>query len=242
MFVVTKAPDIHVQPTVEIKGQRAPTETGHSKQQQPPKKNDHSIASGESHVAPSQQVPQQTEQTEQKPVQPQQTQIERIVQADRNLPKGDRDRLAEALFEFSQVLDQANIAFGKANNIKVDEHGPLVKDLLTRRGKVSGIESAATEFEAHFRDSRQKWKYYRDQITAIFGDNPDNDAVILRGAVIEYARQLDSVLSLKDTTDEATLKAIFQPEEIRYDDAIRRFALWKSDCERRLEQARSALQ
>jgi hypothetical protein len=172
---------------------------------------------------------------------PPQSQLERLVETDKHLPKGDRDRLADALFDFAQILDQANTAWGKANRLKVDENGPFLKDLATRKSKASGIESAAKEFEKGFYSSRQKWKYYGDQIAVIFGDDPDNHATILRSAVDEYSHQVDSVLALKDT-DEANLKTILWPEDIRYDEAIRRFALWKSESEHRLEQVKSSLQ
>jgi hypothetical protein len=156
------------------------------------------------------------------------------------LSNGDRERLTDAFFEFSQVLDQATRAWGKANNIKADERGPLIKDLEARRSKVPELQSAAREFERSFHESRQKWKYYANQISFIFGDDPENHATILRNAIEEYGHQLDSVVTLKNI-EESNLKSILWPEEVRYNEAIRQFALWIRECEGRLEQAKSSL-
>jgi hypothetical protein len=161
-------------------------------------------------------------------------------EGNKTLSKGDRDRLTDAFFEFSQILDEANTAWGKANRIKVDESGPLLKDLEKRRSKIPEIESSAKEFEKHFYESRQKWKYYDVQISSIFGVDPDNHALILRNAVDEYATHLDSLLAIKNI-DELNLRKLLWVEDIRYDEAIQRFALWKQECERRLEQAKSSL-
>jgi hypothetical protein len=170
-----------------------------------------------------------------------QSQLDRLVETNKTLTKGDRDRLTDAFFEFSQLLDKANTIWAKANYLKVDERGPILKDLQARKGKIPGIEAAAKAFEKSFYESRQKWKYYEDQITVIFGEDPDNHALIVRNATDEYAGQLDSVLALKDA-NEATLKALLRPEDIRYDDAIHRFALWKSECEHRLERIKASIQ
>jgi hypothetical protein len=161
-------------------------------------------------------------------------------EASNTLSKGDRDRLTDAFFEFSKILDQANTAWGKANRIKIDESGLLRKDLETRKSRIPEILVSTGEFEKNFNESRQKWKYYGAQIGFIFGDDPDNHALILRNAVDEYANHLDSVLAIKDS-DETNLRKLLWVEDVRYEENIGRFALWKQGCELRLEQAKSSL-
>jgi hypothetical protein len=171
---------------------------------------------------------------------PDQRAITQPNESNSSLSQGDKERLSNAFFEFSQALDQANAAWGKANRLKSDESGAIRKDLETRRSKIPEIRAAAKEFEKAFNGSRQKWKYYGIQIAIIFGDDPDNHALVLRNAIDEYSNQLDAVLA-SNTADESQLKKLLWPEDVRYDDAIRRFALWKQGCELRLEQAKGSL-
>jgi hypothetical protein len=155
------------------------------------------------------------------------------------LTKVDRENLAKAFFEFSQVLDQANAAWGKANNLKSDESGPLGQNLVKRRSKIPEIQKAATDFNQNLINIRQKWNYYEIQTNAIFDENP-NDPLILLQIVNEYASELDAVLTIKNA-DDSQLQKVLRPEDIRYDEGIVRFSQWYQGCEQRLQQARSVL-
>jgi len=163
-------------------------------------------------------------------------------EASRNEPpaEGDRERLAEAFYEWSQILEGGNTAWGKANHLKVDEKGPFLQDLAKRKGKIPDIKMAAQQFAKHLIDSRNKWRYYEKEENQVFGDNVDNDANILPGALSEYDNQLDTVLASKETDNER-LKTIMWPEDLRYDEAIKNFAQWLQGCGRRLQTAREAI-
>jgi hypothetical protein len=170
-----------------------------------------------------------------------QSQIDTFVESNRKLSSGDRDRLANALFDFSEVMDQANTAWGKANHLKVQEHSEgIVKDLEARKRKIADIRASAREYERLFAQQREKWKYYANQINFIFGDNPDNNALILRNAVDEYAAHLDAVLATNNN-NEGEIKKLLWVEDIRYDEAIRNFALWNQYCARQLAQVKNSL-
>ncbi len=129
-------------------------------------------------------TPTQSEPTPQGALLPQPTtQLDKLIAIDSRLTKADREQLAAALLEFSQILDQANSVWGKANNVDTDLRP---NDFETRKVRLLALLPLAQGYSRNFYQERQKWHYYDRQIEYIFGDNPDNDAAIIEGAVTGY--------------------------------------------------------
>lgn len=149
------------------------------------------------------------------------------------------DRLTEVLFDLARVLDQASTVLVKASQLRGWQIGS--KELEIRRSKIPEIESAAKEYERAFSQRREKWKYFAGQINFIFGSNPDNDALIIRNAVDEYSNYIDGWLAITNKEDPRIQKLLWV-EDLRVEEALRRFALWNQDCERRLEQVKNSIQ
>ena len=176
-----------------------------------------------------------------------QTQLDRLIEANKHLSVGDRERLSDALFDFAGVLDQANTLWGKANLEggqlnQAWRSGSIVKDFEARRNTLREIDSSAKDFAKSFTRVREKWKYYPNQTNYIFGDNPDNSGPnTMINAVDEYSNHLDRWATIQNKAERPILD-LFETEQVRYDEAIRRFILWKQDCERRLEQMKNSIQ
>jgi len=179
-------------------------------------------------------------------VNPEQIQLEKLIEANRTLPKGDRDRLAEAFFSFAQIQDQANALWGKANRggaqlRQARSNGTFLKDFDKLKKDFRDIESSAKDYEKAFSQEREKWKYYQPQISYIFGDNPDNNALIIRNAIDEYSSFLDDWGRIQNKEDQK-IQELFLFEEPRFQDTINRFLFWKRDCDRRLGEMKSSIQ
>lgn len=177
-----------------------------------------------------------------------QTQAERVMQINKNLPKGDRDRLADVLYDFSKTLDQMTDLGYKANfelaQVSNDvRSGTIVSDYGEHKKTLRGISNPAKEMARSFLISReQKWQYYQDQMSYVFGDNPDNEgpnAII--NATEGYANALDQWSSIQDRGSKGalTLLSTAQEESDRY---LRTFFTWRQGCEARLAQMKQSIQ
>lgn len=178
---------------------------------------------------------------------PPQSQLDLLIEANKRLTTGDRERLANALFDFAAVLDQANKLWGRANQegAQLNQgwgNGSISKDFEAHRAKLREIDLSAKDFAKSFPLVREKWKYYSGQTNYIFGDNPDNDgpnAVI--NAVEAYSNYLDRWVRIENKDQRTTLE-LFEPIQNQFNDYIRRFALWRQASDRRLEQMKSSIQ
>ncbi len=177
-----------------------------------------------------------------------QTQAERLMQINKNLPKGDRDRLADVLYDFSKTLDQmidlgykANLEIGQVNNGVRSES--IVNDYEEHKKKLRGIASSAKEMARSFLISRQqKWRYYQDQMNYVFGDNPDNEgpnAII--NATGGYANALDQWSSIQDRGSKGALM-LLSTAQIESDRYLHTFFTWRQGCETRLAQVKQSIQ
>jgi hypothetical protein len=177
-----------------------------------------------------------------------QTQAERLMQINKNLPKGDRDRLADVLYDFSKTLDQmtdlgykANLELAQVNNGV--RSGSIVNDYEDHRKQLRGIATPAKEMARSFLISReQKWRYYQDQMRYVFGDNPDNEgpnAII--NATEGYANALDQWSSIQDRGSKGAL-TLLSTAQIESDRYLHTFFSWRQGCETRLAQMKQSIQ
>jgi hypothetical protein len=252
----TKLPDIPAEQPIATTTPQAPAEVGHSRKKSSANEGSKLPPAGERHIEPLQQVPQQAQQTNQQsdpPVsadQPStaQSQLERVVVANKNLPQGDRERLSNLLYEFSQTLDKMTALGYKANRevsqIGNEVHdGSIVKDYEVHLKTLREISDSGKKMAMAFLQAREteKWRYYSDQMGYVFGDNPDNlgpNSII--NATDSYATNLDQWSSIKDRENKAALNLLEAPR-IESERLLHTFFDWKGGCENRLEQMRQSI-
>lgn len=188
---------------------------------------------------PTQVVPQPVQQpvpTVNQPGRPL-TQLERLAETNRRFSEPDRAHFSEALYDFAGIEDQANVVWGKANNVDTDLNGI---DIATRKTRLTGVLLVAKDYEKSFRTARQKWHYFEDQVVYIFGDNPDNDAAVISNAADKYLYFLHTIESIQSKEDKPILD-ILSDERSQYQTSTGLFARWKRDCDMRLQQMRDSI-
>jgi hypothetical protein len=192
---------------------------------------------------PTQTIPQQPA----SPVQVPQTQFEKLIQTNKTLTKGDRDRLAEALHDYSTFLDQGRDLYSKANAERgqIEQgrtSGSIAKDFAVHVNKLREMDASAWAYSKAFIQLREQWKYYPSQTGYIFGDNPDNlgPNVLINGdeAFAGYLENWGKI-SNKDEQSVLTLLAIQGND---FNDSLNRFIHWVQGCEQRLEETKQSIQ
>jgi hypothetical protein len=168
---------------------------------------------------------------------PAQRQFDMLIESNRRLTTGERARLAEALHDFANVLDQAQSVWGKANNIDT-ELGPT--DFAQRQIRLRDLISFAQTYRQDFGQQIQKWYYYDRQIHYVFGDKPDDNAEVVELAAVEYQRTLTSLEQIP--SGNSAISGLFTLENERYRSSVSTFGHWKGDCDKRLQQMRSSVQ
>jgi hypothetical protein len=176
-----------------------------------------------------------------------QTWLERVTQINRNLPKGDRDRLADALFDFSKNLDQANTLMYSARDeggqlSNAWQSGSIVKELEMHSKKLREIDSSAKDFYKSLSQVFDKWKYYPEQTNYVFGDNPYNlGPHSIMNATEGYANYLDRWAAIQNKNQREILN-LLESEQVQYDELVLRFIQWKQGCQQRLDEMKKSLQ
>jgi hypothetical protein len=91
---------------------------------------------------------------------------ERVVQKNENSPAGDRERLANAFYEFSESLEEGRTlmykGFSEAAAIGAEGAG-IAKDLQTHITKLRDLAASAKEYGKSNMALRTKWDYYPQQ-------------------------------------------------------------------------------
>jgi hypothetical protein len=175
------------------------------------------------------------------------SQLDLLSQTNKNLSKSDRDRLANAFFDYSQLLNDGNTVWGKANLEggqlrNAWQRGSITRDFDSHQKTLHEILVAAQDYAKEFRRVRAKWEYYPAQTDYIFGPEPENISInLLEGAVHAYADYLDRWAEIQNK-DEKQISFLFEPEQNSYEDAMTRFAHWRQDCDRRLVQMKQSIQ
>lgn len=168
-----------------------------------------------------------------------------VIQINRRMTKADRERFANALFDFSATLDQANSLLDTANlesaKLRGTSSGGPIRDFGTRREELSSIESSAKEFIKTFASIRDRWRFYQEQTLYVFTDNPDNNGgYTIMNAANEYGRYIDNwTKSFREPTGSAY--SLFEVEQNRYEASIYAFSAWRRGCAERLQKMKDSI-
>lgn len=173
-----------------------------------------------------------------------QTQLDRVLLLNRNLAKPDRDRLAEALYEFSQSLEHGLSLMYRLNsecNLNA-ENTNIAKDYQSRITKLREISPLTAQYAKDFLALRTKYEYYREQTEYVFGDNPDNlGPNSLTNGAEGFANYLErwSAIPNKDNKDVLSLLSEGKND---CNTRIMAFSNWYQGCKARLEQMKASIQ
>ena len=172
-----------------------------------------------------------------------QTQLDRLILLNKNLSKGDRDRLAEALYEFSQSLDHGLSLMNKVNlecNLNPDG-ASIAKDYQSRIARLREISPLTKQYAAAFMALRTKWDYYREQTEYVSGDNPDNlGPNSLTNAAEGFANYLERWGAIQNKDNQNVLNLLSEGKD-DCNSRIRTFSIWYQGCKARLEQMKASI-
>ena len=238
-----EVPAVPAAPTIEIKGPRAPdiskceivrvVEAGTQKL-------------GPQMNAPEKVCPPPTVVYQPAPGSPPLSQLDKLILANKNLAKGDRDRLADILFDFSKTLDQASAlgrkAFNEGSELnKAWSEGTIVKSLDAHKTKLRNIDSEAKDFYKTLQQAHERGKYFQDQTSYVFGDNPYNlGPGALENAAESYVVFIERWATIQNKDQPIMLLFAGQQEE--YSRYANTFNIWWQGCQTRLDQMRKSLQ
>jgi len=176
------------------------------------------------------------------------TPVEILTGMNRNMFQDDKNRFSNALYDYSQILIQANDLGSRANMeggrlSGAWQDGSLSESLDNHKNSLSSLAISAREFAKAFTAVRNKWNYFPNQTEYIFGDNPDNtgpNAII--DAANEYGAELDWwSKAVTDKKDRSALN-LLQPQQIEYDNEVKRFIQWQQASSTRLDEMRTSIQ
>jgi hypothetical protein len=172
--------------------------------------------------------------------------LEELTASNSRLSSGDRERLSNALFEFSQVLDQANGTFGAMNSAGANlnnawQDGSVAADSESHKARLLTAQTHAKEFESSFSAEREKWKYYQSNIAYIFGADPDNSALLARNGIDDYLNFLDRWTKIENKNEKPVLQLMWHAQ-LRFDGFLYGFSHWKNESAARLDQVKKSLQ
>jgi hypothetical protein len=173
-----------------------------------------------------------------------QTFKDRVVQKNKNSPLGDRERLANAFYEFSESLEQGRAlmykGFNEAAAIGAEGAG-IAKDLQTHTTKLRDLASSAKEYGKSNIALRIKWDYYREQTQYVFGDNPDNLGWgKLENAFAGYANHLETWSAIQNKEDQRVLN-ILAEDKSQFETMLNEFSSFYQGCKARLEEMKTSV-
>jgi len=174
-----------------------------------------------------------------------QTQLDRVVQTDRNLTPDDRNRLSNALYDYSQVLDSGTTlgykVFNELGKINQDlQSTNLVTNVDVHIKTLHDITPLAKEYYKTLEQTINKGRYYSDQTDYIFGDNPYN---LGPNAIINTTEGFANYLT--DWAKAANRKEVLNlvsPQANDYNQMMTRFMQWVQGCRQRLDQVKRSIQ
>ncbi len=147
------------------------------------------------------------QQTKQITLTPEQQDFQALLQINKNLTPGDRQRLSDALFDFSKFLDLTNEVYGKANQyraeyLRIPQTDP--SQIGNQTKKLGQIALESMELKSKFDSVRLNWKFYRRQFDYVFGSDPDNNILKLYNGVTHIQNFLEQWLRIDNTNGAAT--------------------------------------
>src|SRR5260221_113288 len=174
-----------------------------------------------------------------------QTFRERVVQKNKNSPAGDRERLANAFYDFSESLEEGRTlmykGFNEAAAIGAEGAG-IAKDLQTHIVKLRELTASAKEYGKSNAALRTKWDYYREQTQYVFEDNPDNLGWgKLANAFDSYANHLETWGVIQNKDDQRVLN-ILAEDRTQFEAMLTEFSSFYQGCKTRLEEMKASIQ
>jgi hypothetical protein len=243
-----EVPAVPAAPTVEIKGPRAHdiskceivrvVEPGTGKPELQP---------GPQMNLPEKVCPPPTVVYQPGPGSPPPTQLEKLTQANKNLPPIERNQVAGAFIDYAKFLEQGSALYYKANaeggQIQQDRlNGSIAKDFEAHIRTLHEMKASAETYANAFRQVRDKWKYYPDEAEYIFGDNPDNlGPYMLMNGVDAYANYLENWAKISNKNDQSVL-ILLANQQNNFNDSLDRFIKWVHVCQQRFEAIKKSIQ
>lgn len=175
------------------------------------------------------------------------TQLDRLVETDRNLTPGDRDRLSNALYEYNEFLEQGRtLGYTLSNEfVKLSQDrqsGALASNVAEHIKSIRAMDAPAWAYYHSFDRIQAKWKYYQEQTAYLFGDNPYNlgpNALI--NAIEGIANHLTDWSTIPDKSQRPILN-IEAAQQNDFEQGLREYFDWITGCQQRLEQIRQSIQ
>jgi hypothetical protein len=132
-------------------------------------------------------------------------QLNATIEATKHLSYVDRERLADALYDVSQLFDRAiklsDDATGEVFQIGNDADATVSisrEQLETHRQRLMSILDSAKVFSNDFDSKIDKWKYYSTQIAYIRGDEPNEKPRSLVNTINDYIHYFNAWLWIGD--------------------------------------------
>jgi hypothetical protein len=204
-----------------------------------------SQSGNEQNSSNAQSTPLQKIAAAQAPIAAPQTFRDRVIQRNQSSPAGDRERLANAFFEFSESLDQGSALMYKGfheSSAIGSEGANVVKDLETHITKLHGLASSAKEYGKANMALRSKWNYYPEQTQYVFGDNPDNLGWgKLANAFDGYAYHLETWGVIQNKDDQRVV-SILAEDRTQFETLLNEYSLFNQGCKGRLEEMKASIQ
>jgi len=169
--------------------------------------------------------------------------LDAALEATKHLPSVDRERLADALYDFSKLFDRANKLSDNASRVVFQigtsiDSVPISDVIDTSRRKLNEVSDSAKQYSVDFDNVKDKWKYYAKQVSFIVGDNPDARIGALRNAIGDYIAYFEAWSKIKNISE---LRGMILFPQYQFSVSMGEFAHWAKECDQRLQQIKSSL-
>jgi hypothetical protein len=174
------------------------------------------------------------------------SQLDRLIAANKNLPKGDRERLAEAFFEYSKFLDQGQNLFYQfqAENGEIQharQGGSISKNWETHLKKLQELKALAWSYAKALPQLEDKWKYYPEQTYYVFGQNDNLGPYKLINAAGDFAIFLERWSKIQNK-DQQEIVILIAEQGNSFNTLIQDFIHWQQGSLARLEEMKRSIQ
>jgi hypothetical protein len=173
-----------------------------------------------------------------------QTFQERVIQNNKALPKSDRERLADAFYQFAKNLDEGTELMYKGFHEGAavgGEQNNLSKSLPAHIAKLRELAASAKEYGKVSMALRTKWDYYREPTLYVFGDNPDNLGWgKLANAFDGYAYHLEIWSAIQNKDNQLVLNMLSEYKS-EFEAMLTEYSRFNQGCKARLEEMKTSI-
>jgi hypothetical protein len=143
-------------------------------------------------------------------------------------------------------LKQADALWGKVNiegaHVKNDwVKGPIAQSVGAHSKTLHELGAAATQFRDSYRNVREKWSYYPEQTSYVFGNNENEGPNTLINAVEGYAGSLDRWAKIDNKADKDVQLLLGEPQD-SFDRYSVAFFHWVRASSQRLMEMKKSIQ